>query len=77
MFYEINVSKDGWHLFATADRSITSEERLEEMCTLFVKKFPSKKGYVMSVVQWDKVGEIMSVTDVLERKLKREKGEGK
>ena len=56
MYYEINVSKNGRHLFATAERSITSLTQAEGMYMLFKEKFPESEGYEISVTEWNKVG---------------------
>ena len=56
MYYEINVSFKGRHLFATAERSITSEEQMREMYNLFLKHFPESEGYNLDVTQWNKIG---------------------
>lgn len=56
MYYEINVSKDGKHFFATAERSITNETKMEEMYNLFLEKFPEKEGYKLDVTRWSMQG---------------------
>ena len=56
MYYEINVSKNGRHLFATAERSITSFTQAEGMYMLFKEKFPENGGYKIDVTYWEKVG---------------------
>ena len=57
MYYEINVSKDGKHVFATADRSITCRTQAEEMTNLFNEKFPKSEGYKVDVTLWRLTGE--------------------
>ena len=59
MYYEINVSLNGKHLFATAERSITTLNEAERMYNLFKGKFPESEGYHISVTQYDKVGHII------------------
>ena len=56
MYYEINVSKNNKHFFATAERSITSEAQMEEMYKLFLEKFPEEEGYKLDVTRWSKQG---------------------
>ena len=56
MYYEINVAKNGFHLFATAERSITTEEELQRVYSIFRDKFPETEGYQMSVTKWEKIG---------------------
>lgn len=48
MYYEINVSLNGRHFFATAPRSITYHELAKEMVKLFIEKFPVEEGYAVS-----------------------------
>lgn len=55
-YYEINVSLNGKHLFATDERSITSRERMEEVYKLFEQKFPKSEGYILDVTLWVKSG---------------------
>lgn len=43
--YEINVAKDGYHLFATAERSLVTESKAKELVALMREKFPESEGY--------------------------------
>lgn len=45
MYYEINVSLNGQHLFATDKRSITNKIALEVIYRIFKEKFPHEEGY--------------------------------
>lgn len=56
MYYEINVTLNGKHLFATTERSITTQAKLDEMYKLFSEKFPESEGYKLDVTEWNKVG---------------------
>ena len=56
MYYEINVSLNGRHMFATAERSITNRNDMEEMYKLFQNKFPESEGYTLDVTLWEKCG---------------------
>lgn len=49
MYYEINVSKNGRHFFATDKRSITNKQALKEVYETFKDKFPTEEGYDMLV----------------------------
>ncbi len=49
MYYEINVSLNGNHFFATAERSITDANKCTAVVAEFLKVFPSDKGYSISV----------------------------
>ena len=61
MYYEINISKNGRHFFATAERSITSLTQAEGMYMLFKEKFPESEGYKIDVTYWEKVGKSINI----------------
>lgn len=63
MYYEINVSKNGYHFFATAERSITSLTQAEGMYEIFKEKFPENEGYAITVTRWDKVGNFINMEE--------------
>lgn len=52
MYYEINVSKDGKHLFAT-DKFYWELERIYR---IFEQKFPEREGYKITVTKWETRG---------------------
>lgn len=56
MYYEINVSLNGMHLFATNERSITTETEARRVYKLFKNKFPESEGYKVSITYWKKTG---------------------
>ena len=56
MYYEINVSLNGKHFFATAERSITDRRKLKEVYEALVEKFPKEEGYKLTITYWEKVG---------------------
>lgn len=45
MHYEINVSLDGKHYFATHQRSLTHQEKAEEVFYDFCRRFPKRDGF--------------------------------
>ena len=59
--FEINVSKDGKHLFATAPRSLPvhSDKSAIELYNLFNEKFPESDGYEIRVTKWVCRGQII------------------
>lgn len=63
MYYEINVSKNGQHLFATAERSVTNNLKAKEVYNLFKEKFPESEGYEISVTRWEKVGKSVDMNE--------------
>lgn len=48
-YYEINVSLNGVHFFATHKRSLTDNRKMQEVLDVFKKKFPDSEGYRISV----------------------------
>lgn len=60
MHYEINVSLNGQHLFATADHSITDASRLRRVLPILLAKFPKAEGYVVGVIQQTATGRFLS-----------------
>lgn len=61
MYYEINVSLNGRHLFATAERSVTDNHKLQKVYKLFMEKFPEEEGYKVTVEKWEKVGKFVDM----------------
>jgi hypothetical protein len=49
MHYELNVSKDGRHVFATHPRSVLTEREAARLYVLFTQAFPEAKGYQIMV----------------------------
>ena len=60
-YYEINVALYGHHLFATAPRSIVTEDKFQKMLKLFKEKFPESDGYQISATYWNCAGKTLSV----------------
>ena len=58
--YEINVAKDGHHLFATHERSLTSAHRTKEVYDKLVDAFPKNEGYSINITYWETVGETIT-----------------
>lgn len=55
MYFTINVALNGLHYFATAERSITSEDVAIAMTRTFRRKFPPVDGYSVTVSRVDTV----------------------
>lgn len=49
MNYEINVSRNGSHYFATADRSISDQSKAKRVVDHFRELFPETEGYKITV----------------------------
>lgn len=56
MSYEINVSKNGKHYFATHERSINSMEKLLELKNQFEIAFPEKEGFKLDFTEIVRAG---------------------
>ena len=56
MYYEINVSRNGRHFFATAPRSVTSEGELRAVFTELKNRFPEADGFEVTATRWETVG---------------------
>lgn len=61
MYYEINVSLNGQHLFATDKRSITNKRALEAVYKVLQEKFPLEEGYDIIVSQYETVGKFVDM----------------
>lgn len=75
MYYEINVAKNtgkkAWngdhefrHLFATAERSITTERELKQALMIFTEKFPYPE-YNVSATRWENRGQGLNIEELL------------
>lgn len=52
MSFEINVSKDGIHYFATSERSITTHAKFEQVCADIMRRFPESEGFQVTATEW-------------------------
>lgn len=76
MYYEINVAKAqtangkiiGYgHLFATAKRSCTSEQRVKQVLKEIVERFP-EPWYEITVTYYEELGQGCNITELLTEK---------
>lgn len=49
--YEINISKNGIHFFATQSNSAKTLNELKNILQVFKNKFPEKEGYKITVLE--------------------------
>ena len=56
MYYEINVSLNGKHLFATHERSLRGEYDFRKVVELFKEKFPEEEGYQLTATFYREEG---------------------
>lgn len=59
MHYEINVSLNGRHLFATHERSLTTEADAKALFQDFTIRFPASEGYAVRCTRWEESGRDM------------------
>lgn len=56
-YYDINVSKNGKHLFATHERSVNTISDLRKVAPIIKEKFPESEGYAVSITYYSCKGE--------------------
>lgn len=56
MHYELNVSKDGQHVFATHPRSVTTEREAARLYVLFTQAFPESDGFKTDCTEYSETG---------------------
>lgn len=61
MYYEINVSRNGKHLFATAERSLQTSKQALTLYREFEAKFPDCEILISQIT---KVGRYIPATDM-------------
>lgn len=61
MYYQITVSKNGYHFFATAEHSIITRGQLDIVYNTLKNKFPREEGYEINVTRWEKTGKFIEM----------------
>ena len=61
MYYEVNVSLNGQHFFATSERSIKESNKLDHVLKVFKEKFPESEGYKITVTYYETIGHILTL----------------
>ena len=59
-YYEINISHNGKHFFATAPRSILTLARLNDVYAALADRFHEADGYLLTVTYWRTEGSHIS-----------------
>lgn len=67
MMYEINVSKDGWHFFATSERSLRNDSELIAVYPIIAEKFPEAEGYHVSVTRHYEYDTDVDINRIMEK----------
>lgn len=58
--YEINVSLNGKHLFATAERSAVDMEKAEKLVFEFRNRFPVEQGFEVNCTLYSCIGQTVN-----------------
>jgi hypothetical protein len=64
MYYEINVSLNGKHFFATAERSIQDMAKLREVYRELAQRFLESEGYRLTVCKSQTTGHYMTEAEI-------------
>ena len=56
MSYEINISKNGKHHFATAERSLTSLGTATKLYNELKEFYPESQGFSLLLTKWETTG---------------------
>lgn len=56
MYYEINVSHKGSHLFATHERSLINDSQAKTVYRLLKDRFPKSEGYSVDITYYELTG---------------------
>lgn len=62
-YYEINVSLNGRHFFATAPRSGIDKQSVAILFASIVEKFPESEGYKITCTYWAGSGHVCDPRD--------------
>ncbi len=63
--YEINVSLNGNHLFATHERSLNDIRKLRHVLALFQEKFPPSEGFQVLVSGATETSTFLNADEIL------------
>jgi hypothetical protein len=55
-YYDINVSYNGSHFFATSERSCTTKKEAQLVFIILAEKFPESEGYKITTTYWQSAG---------------------
>jgi hypothetical protein len=65
MNFEINISKNGKHFFATAKRSCTDSIKAYEVLKELAARFPDSEGYAITLTKYSTSGRTLDVENFL------------
>jgi hypothetical protein len=61
MPYEINISKNGKHYFATAERSLTTLGEATKVYNELKEFYPESQGFKLSLTKWETIGKEIKI----------------
>lgn len=61
MSYEINISKNGKHYFATAERSLTTLDGATKVYNELKEFYPESQGFKLSLTKWETIGKEIKI----------------
>lgn len=64
--YEINISLNGKHFFATAERSLYSYFDLKRVLPVLQQKFPPEEGYEITVAKISHISQDLTEEELSE-----------
>lgn len=64
MYYEINISLNGVHFFATSNRSITTEDKLKVVYNKLKNAFDEKDGYEFTIREYQTIGTEIDINKI-------------
>ena len=66
MSYEINISKNGKHHFATAERSLTTLGGATKLYNELKEFYPESQGFKLSLTKWETIGKEIKIDGTAE-----------
>jgi|LakMenE01Jun11ns_1017448.scaffolds.fasta_scaffold9950417_4 hypothetical protein len=66
MPYEINISKNGKHYFATAERSLTTLGESTKLYNELKEFYPESQGFKLSLTKWETIGKEIKIDGTAE-----------
>jgi len=66
MPYEINISKNGKHYFATAERSLTTLGEATKLYNELKEFYPESQGFKLSLTKWETIGKEIKIDGTAE-----------
>jgi len=66
MPYEINISKNGKHYFATAERSLTTLGEATKVFNELKEFYPESQGFKLSLTKWETIGKEIKIDGTAE-----------